>query len=361
MIGRKPLSLRQQVAQQVIEALKRDPEKHDRRIRNANQAIDLYRPNCTQEEREKLLNELIYCDVCFGASAEEYFIYGFAHLSEEKRDRIMTDRARLQFYQTVNKLETVKLLNNKYLTYLRFKKYFQREALFVRGHQDLLAFIDFVSKFPKFIMKPVALYGGIGIRMFDMAKDNIAETFSQLIAHKDGVVIEELVKQSAFMNAINDSCLNTVRIMTAYFENGVEIYYPMVRVGRTGTVVDNFCTGGMCAGVDLKTGKISTLLADRFRHFYEKHPDNGTTAKGFQLPQWEQACALVRELAALIPENRVVGWDVAHSENGWVVIEANSCPQLGGQIIAEDGWLPTFEVLQERLIRELGCVGTWNS
>ena len=358
MRERVEFSLRDAYARELVETAKQSPEKFKKKIFKAEAAIDSYRSAYDTEQRKSLLYDMLYCNFCFGASGDDYFLYDFEHLSNEKRDQFVTDKVRLWFYQSVNELSGVKLLNDKFDAYLRFQKHYHRDVMKVCSIADLPAFIEFASKHPKFIAKPNNLYGGIGVCIYDTQETTIFDIFEQLINQKDGVVIEELLMQSDDMNRLNDSCLNTVRIVTAYFADEVEIHFTSMRCGRNGSQIDNFCSGGLSTLIDAQSGRVITPFADRNRNFYDRHPDSGMETKSFRLPQWDEACALVKELAALIPECRVVGWDLAHTKDGWVMIEGNGCPQLGAQIVSE-GWIAPFEDLQKRLIEEMGEPCHW--
>jgi hypothetical protein len=42
----------------------------------------------------------------------------------------------------------------------------------------------------------------------------------------------------------------------------------------------------------------------------------------------ERSCRLTKELALILPTNRFTGWDLALTDNGWVLVEGNSNAQL---------------------------------
>lgn len=44
---------------------------------------------------------------------------------------------------------------------------------------------------------------------------------------------------------------------------------------------------------------------------------------GFQVPRWDEAVELVTRLANVIETNNYVGWDIALTDKGWVMIEGN--------------------------------------
>ena len=53
------------------------------------------------------------------------------------------------------------------------------------------------------------------------------------------------------------------------------------------------------------------------------------------MPYWDELVAFAKEIAMVVPEQRIVGWDLALSVDGWVIIEGNTRPGL--QVLAGDG------------------------
>lgn len=58
------------------------------------------------------------------------------------------------------------------------------------------------------------------------------------------------------------------------------------------------------------------------------HPTTGLTIPGFQVPQWEQVRRTVEEAVTLVPNAIIVGWDVAVTAQGPVLIEGNAYPSV---------------------------------
>lgn len=54
------------------------------------------------------------------------------------------------------------------------------------------------------------------------------------------------------------------------------------------------------------------------------HPLTGLTFTGFQLPLWQEACQLVVDTAPKFLPLRAIGWDVALTPQGPVILEGNS-------------------------------------
>ena len=64
------------------------------------------------------------------------------------------------------------------------------------------------------------------------------------------------------------------------------------------------------------------------REEFEAHPDTGMPIYHTFLPHWDEMRQTTRQMALMVPEQRIVGWDMALTGGHWVLIEANSCPGL---------------------------------
>ena len=115
--------------------------------------------------------------------------------------------------------------------------------------------------------------------------------------------------------------------------------------------MDNAGAGGVFGAVDTATGVI-TNVSDEFHHTFTKHPDTGISLVGFQVPKWKEACEKAITLAGLIPDCHFVGWDLALTEKGWVMVEGNHQPFLIYQIATGKGLRREFTKLKKRLLRK---------
>lgn len=91
------------------------------------------------------------------------------------------------------------------------------------------------------------------------------------------------------------------------------------------TIADNFHQGGKGVLVDIDAG---TLIGNGIDKKLNESENSITNIKfdGFKIPYWEEIKEMVLE-AALINDNvNLVGWDVAISTNGPLIIEGNRGP-----------------------------------
>ena len=127
------------------------------------------------------------------------------------------------------------------------------------------------------------------------------------------------------MASLCPTSVNTCRIATLLGDKKQGIVYAFLRIGN-GKVMDNVDCGGMAARIDLDSGRLLTVGADKQGNTYEKHPGTGTPIVGFTIPYWEEAKAMCLQAAQRIPQMRFVAWDVAITEKGPTFIEGNSFP-----------------------------------
>ena len=88
-------------------------------------------------------------------------------------------------------------------------------------------------------------------------------------------------------------------------------------------MIDNATAGGLAAAIDPETGIVTSEACreDLSRMLF--HPDTGVKIIGMQIPQWDDLLKLVDQLAHVVPEQRFVGWDLALTDQGWVMVEGN--------------------------------------
>ena len=88
----------------------------------------------------------------------------------------------------------------------------------------------------------------------------------------------------------------------------------------------NFSDGNLGAPVDPETGRLGPA---RFKdpatimNEHSRHPASDESIDDFVLPMWRDAVDLALEAHARLNDAPFVGWDVAISENGPLLIEGN--------------------------------------
>lgn len=156
-------------------------------------------------------------------------------------------------------------------------------------------------------------------------EQTLAEFLATLDAHDHGWVVQERIVQHPVLAALHPQSVNTVRIVTLCGADGApEVIAAVFRMGTAGAEVDNTTGGGIVAPVDLDTGRCGAATS-RFRiSEHAVHPQTGMQIEGLELPQWPAVVSLVVRAHERLPFPRTLGWDVAVTESGPVILEVNS-------------------------------------
>ena len=168
------------------------------------------------------------------------------------------------------------------------------------------------------------------------------------------LLIEEPIRQHPDMNKLCPDSVNTVRIVTLVTAQGAQMVYALVRMGMGGVCVDNVSSGGMYAPVNEHGQLYRPAFCDKTGKYYERHPVTGTEITGFQIPLFDQALELCRTASRRVEAHLTyIGWDVAITPDGPVLVEGNNLPgydmcQNAGHV--DEGMLPRFEKLLGRPI-----------
>lgn len=300
---------------------------------------------------EEICTDMRFCYFAYGFSAVEYFSFRLHGKGIRERSSFISSRLRMVYRCKMNDLLKADIFNDKTKTYAHFSKYFRREAIAISQPEDFPKFQEYVKAHPVFVKKQCFEAQGHSVELVNLAEcgKSEQELFDSLIAQGKHI-LEERIVQSPEMAAFNESSVNTVRAITFVTRNGTVIPYCTLRTGRPGSFVDNGGAGGVQACIDFETGKIVTDGFDEIGGVYAAHPASGTVFSGYQLPDWEQLRALVQELAAVIPEIHFVGWDLAHTPDGWVMVEGNeNCYIIAKQMIDDKGLRETFEGIMKTM------------
>lgn len=143
----------------------------------------------------------------------------------------------------------------------------------------------------------------------------------------DEFLIQESIVQHPELDRFNASSVNSVRIDTFIDDQGaVRINAAVLKVGAPGSITDNASRGGCMIGIDLATGKPTgkaRVDAKFGGTYYDLAERFGVDRKSFRLPHWPHLLEAVRRAADAVRPFRALGWDVAISRGGPVVIETN--------------------------------------
>lgn len=268
--------------------------------------------------------DMILCSIFYQAGYMDYYVFCFEDLKPKIRKTFITRGVNNQYIRTMNNREYYHLFDNKIEFNYLFQKFLNRDYLDLNT-SSLEEFQIFTKKHPIFMAKPVDLQCGKGIEKIKVKENtNLKNLYQKLIENKQ-VLVEEYVLQHSKMNELFPYSVNTLRIVSAYKNGKTTILFRAIRIGNGKNVVDNFNHGGMYSVVNEK-GIIEKPAIDKNGVIYTEHPVTKTEIVGFQIPYFKEAIAMVKEAAKVVPEVGLVGFDIAITEKGPVMIEGNQLP-----------------------------------
>lgn len=279
-------------------------------------------------EKNTLALDVVFCKFRYRMKADEYFRYEFYRLNTTGRRQYVSDSELIETLRKQDDPDSFFILRYKDRAFETFKKYYGRDCLKIEKQADYEAFEEFCEKHSEFIVKPLAgSFGGRGV--YKEKIESIAacrKVFKELIKSGTIIFIEELINQDEEMKKYHPESVNTIRLVTCNTGEEVEIVQSSVRIGMGDSVVDNGC---LSSSIDLDTGVITSLGRCAHRKgLYAFHPDTGVQIIGAQIPRWDELKEQIIEMSNVLPKQRVIGWDMALSTKGWVMIEGNTQPAI---------------------------------
>lgn len=163
-------------------------------------------------------------------------------------------------------------------------------------------------------------------------------------------IVQKTVRQHPDLAAFNPSSLNTIRVITMVWRGEPYLLSAILRIGQTGSRVDNVSKGGYQAVIrpDGTLEKLAYTRSAGNTSFVEK-TDRGIVFDGFHIPCWEKVVSQVKALAIRLPHLKYVGWDLAVDEQGDVVlVEFNS-----GFVQNQENCGPAFGDMTDEVLGEI--------
>ncbi len=333
--------------------------------------------------------EMLQLDLRYQLTATEYRLYRF---HEQNKDYpymlnfLPSNEQRNTFQAALNDPNWKVLLDNKWLFHVHYEQFglplpqvyglYDQKAGFTKTgkplttSKDLRTFFDEVRP-RSLVAKPL---GGIMGKQVLILKEiqyqngelqavaNTDErfTFEQLAKmleqppsvkyymsggyklHLTGYLLQEKLEQHTFLNTLAPYTTNTIRVVTFLnHRHDVDIHFTVLRLGRQGNMADNWDRGGISVAIDPTTGILGEgIIKPKYGgQWVQVHPDSGVRFTGQQVPYWPQILALCTQAAKVTPKVRTIGWDVAITPTGPVLIEGNPDWDLAMVQVHTNGFL----------------------
>ena len=172
------------------------------------------------------------------------------------------------------------------------------------------------------IKKSINSVGGKGIEFWD--KNDSIDELKKYITNISDFVIQEIIKQHQDISRINESSINTIRIVTFIYNDKINVLSSILRMGVNGMRVDNASSGGIACGIN-KSGRLNRYATDIKAKVHFKHPSSGIDFEEIVIPNFDKCIALVKKLAPRFYNiSKLISWDLSVGIDGEpILIEVN--------------------------------------
>ncbi len=264
---------------------------HDRMKKH----IDIIHEN-TGKSRFYIRMSMMWNFLTRGTGYTDYFRCNFIELSNKEKDTFATAKKFYKLLAYLNSEEYLVVLNDKLIFNELFKKYLKRDFINLRVStaEDLRAFLK--GKTTVFA-KETHGEGGHGIsklKVADIKDVDALYPFRVITLMKDG-------KSTMIANAL--------------------------RINQDDAEVIG-CTNDLYFSIGAD-GRIDSNVVDDYGNIYDTHPMTGMKFSDVLIHGVKEAFDMCVEAHQRIPQIRYIGWDVAFSVDGPVLVEGNEYPGYG--------------------------------
>ncbi|PID82599.1 MAG: hypothetical protein CSB16_00490 [Clostridiales bacterium] len=210
-----------------------------------------------------------------------------------------------------------------------YKDFLKREVIDLRlsSYDEFSSFID---RHERIIVKKPFGEGGKGMEIYLTSSiDNPKDLYDKL-KKNDTTIVEETIVQNEKMSEISTNSVNTIRIATAIDLSGnVTVPYMTLRYSVGDSFLDNASLGGVYSLLDDEGVTVGpAYMSVPYEKIFYSHPKTNYDFMEFKVPQIEEVKSIVKEAALVVKSARYIGWDVAISDKGPVIIEGNQTPSV---------------------------------
>ncbi len=292
-----------------------------------------------------LLLRILHWMVKRHGTVMDFFIMGFHKKGKEPGDYI-SDREFLSIHEKLNPRYYLSILEDKYV-FDRFLSSFGFPLAEMTG----LLENGFITWIPGREKEPVENllhynldcyckhhtgWGGSKVHhlvvkdgnLMVNRKENTMEALKSIT--ENGIyVLQKTLVQHPEMNRLNPSCVNTLRIITIHDGKTVHKHAGFIRIGIGGSHVDNISSGNIACGIR-EDGTLFDEASDVYltKVGLKRHPDTGVVFGSFTVPYFREAVNLALDMHKAFHCFFIIGWDIAITSSGPVVIEGNPVATL---------------------------------
>lgn len=307
----------------------------------------------TRKSKVIIFHELFLWLIKYGAVNDKYYLYGCDRKNSE-------DQSSFLGYKQFKKLRNIKNLNPN----VEDKDGFNYVCIL----RDKILFSEVMTSYGLAVVKNIAVFnsnrikwlktgtvysieeflkndeisfdgfskkidGGLGKGAFKFEKDEGKIFLNNKLINIDDLkssiegnyIIQNRIIQHKKMNDLYPHAVNCIRILTIRDHLSSRPFLATLKMGIAKSNIDNFGAGGVDVKVDLDTGKLADFGFANLQNIslVDKHPDTATIFKNYKIPFFKSAVELAVQAHNKLYGIHSIGWDIAITKNGPILIEGN--------------------------------------
>jgi hypothetical protein len=323
-----------------------------------------------KESKKTLLSTAIdYTKLKFktGLEFNEYYRYEFDRMSSTLKNNFLSKIEEIKYLSRLNERKYFILGRNKFVTNTLLerlsipttKQFLYYDPAAARSNEVIVNNPDDAERIFRglninsCIYKFTEGYHGVGVekiveidksqsKMVLINATNKRNTLDQILS-KYPLLFEEVLTQTDQLAAPNPESVNALRALTCLYPNNrVEVVATFLKYGRKGNFINNSNQGGnIIVPINKETGEaFSPWKFESFRNLIPitHHPDSGVDLVNLKIDRWKDIIEEIKSFQAKFPFLKSIGWDIALTNNGPVVIEINDLWDNTGQYFLKTGW-----------------------
>ncbi|MFT3946710.1 MAG: sugar-transfer associated ATP-grasp domain-containing protein [Agriterribacter sp.] len=281
-------------------------------------------------EKKRMSSIALFSDVLSSSiknnmSPLEFFKLRLYDKSAEERSEYISARVLRKFQLQMNPAQECTVISDKIKFLAHFKDLIKRNWASVETlRQDKSLAEAFLNdEKGKIVLKNSRGMSGKQVKVVETKQLNVPDLITLMEENNFDLAEEFIIQHDTLMN-IAPRGLNTIRVISQLQNEEVIIIGACLKLSIYESV-DNLNSGNVAMPVELESGIVTDagIFLDITKDDLKKHPLTGIDIIGFQVPFWKECIEIVKKGALLTPNNRSIGWDVAVTNNGPLLIEGN--------------------------------------
>jgi len=190
-----------------------------------------------------------------------------------------------------------------------------------------------------YLLKNTMIESGEGVTGFSVKDGMIllqdgrpGEPVIKEITRRGRWIIQKRISSHPAIRSVNGTALNTTRVYTIATLHGIEYLggYQAFATGTSGT--DSWQHGSVYVSIDPSNNRLGrygiTSQADPRDGVVFQHPDSKVLFEGYEIPHLSDSVTLCCNAHSLFNQTFIIGWDIAITEDGPLIVEANENPGI---------------------------------